>query len=236
LMSALGGSLDGVWRDTCVLSEQGVSKVPAHLSDAEVASLPCAALTAWRALVVEGGLKAGETVVVQGTGGVSIFALQFAKAAGAEVIVTSSSDEKLARAKALGADHIVNYKKTAAWGGVVREITGGRGADHVVEVGGAGTFGQSLASIRVGGHISIIGVLAGASNDLLIPFVIGTNAKIKGISVGARQHFEDMCRSIALHKIKPVIDKTFAFAQAKEALGHMAGQGHFGKIAIDLTA
>jgi NADPH:quinone reductase-like Zn-dependent oxidoreductase len=236
LMSALGGSLDGVWRDTCVLSEQGVSKVPAHLSDAEVAALPCAALTAWRALVVEGGIKAGETVVVQGTGGVSIFALQFAKAAGAQVIVTSSSDEKLARAKALGADHLVNYKKTAAWGGVVREITGGRGADHVVEVGGAGTFGQSLASIRVGGHISIIGVLAGASNDLMIPFVIATNAKIKGISVGARQHFEDMCRAIALHKIKPVIDKTFAFAQTKEALGHMAGQGHFGKIAIDLAA
>jgi NADPH:quinone reductase-like Zn-dependent oxidoreductase len=236
LMSALGGSLDGIWRDTCVLSEQGVSKVPSHLSDAEVAALPCAALTAWRALVVEGGIKAGETVVVQGTGGVSIFALQFAKACGAEVIVTSSSDEKLARAKALGADHLVNYKKTAAWSGVVREITGGRGADHVVEVGGAGTFGQSLASIRVGGHISIIGVLAGASNDLMIPFVIGTNAKIKGISVGARQHFEDMCRAIALHKIKPVIDKTFGFAQAKEALGHMAGQGHFGKIAIDLAA
>jgi NADPH:quinone reductase-like Zn-dependent oxidoreductase len=150
--------------------------------------------------------------------------------------VTSSSDEKLARAKALGADHLVNYKKTAAWGGVVREITGGRGADHVVEVGGAGTFGQSLASIRVGGHISIIGVLAGASNDLMIPFVIATNAKIKGISVGARQHFEDMCRAIALHKIKPVIDKTFAFAQAKEALGHMGAQGHFGKIAIDLAA
>lgn len=236
LMSALGGSLDGVWRDTCVLSEQGVSKVPAHLSDAEVAALPCAALTAWRSLVVEGGLKAGETVVVQGTGGVSIFALQFAKAAGAEVIVTSSSDEKLARAKAMGADHLVNYKKTAAWSGAVREITGGRGADHVVEVGGAGTFAQSLASIRVGGHISIIGLLAGASNDLMIPFVIGANAKIKGISVGARQHFEDMCRSIALHKIKPVIDKTFAFAQAREALGHMAGQSHFGKIAIDLAA
>lgn len=236
LMSALGGSLDGIWRDMCVLSEQGVSKVPAHLSDAEVAALPCAALTAWRSLVVEGGLKAGETVVVQGTGGVSIFALQFAKAAGAEVIVTSSSDEKLARAKAMGADHLVNYKKTAAWSGAVREITGGRGADHVVEVGGAGTFAQSLASIRVGGHISIIGLLAGASNDLMIPFVIGANAKIKGISVGARQHFEDMCRSIALHKIKPVIDKTFAFAQTKEALGHMAGQSHFGKIAIDLAA
>jgi NADPH:quinone reductase-like Zn-dependent oxidoreductase len=235
LGAALGGGLDGVWRDAMVLSEDGVSKVPSHLSDAEVASLPCAALTAWRSLVVEGGLKAGETVVVQGTGGVSIFALQFAKAAGAQVIVTSSSDEKLARAKALGADHLVNYKKVAAWSGAVREITGGRGADHIVEVGGAGTLGQSLASVRVGGHISIIGVLAGASNDLMIPFVIGTNAKIKGISVGAREHFEDMCRAIALHRIKPVVDKTFAFGAAKEALGHMAGQGHFGKIAIDLT-
>ena len=236
LSSALGGALDGVWRDTMVLSEQGVSKVPAHLSDVEVAALPCAALTAWRALVVEGGLKAGETVVVQGTGGVSIFALQFAKAAGAEVIVTSSSDEKLARAKALGADHLVNYKKVPEWAKAVREITGGRGADHVVEVGGAGTLAESLKSIRVAGHVSVIGVLTGAVKDLEIRLIMGPNAKVKGITVGSREHFEAMCRAIALHKITPVIDKTFAFGAAKEALHYMAGQGHFGKIAIDLTA
>ncbi len=233
--SALGGSLDGMWRDHALLSEQGVSKAPTHLSDAEVATLPCAGLTAWRALVVEGGVKPGETVVVQGTGGVSIFALQFAKAAGAEVIVTSSSDEKLARARGLGADHLVNYKKTLEWSKAVREITGGRGADHVVEVGGAGTLEQSLQSIRIGGHVSIIGVLAGPVKDLQIRWIMGPNAKVKGITVGSREHFETMCRAIALHGIKPVIDKTFAFGAAKEAFNHMAGQSHFGKITIDLT-
>ena len=236
LATALGGSLDGVWRDTALLSEQGVSKVPAHLTDAEVATLPCAALTAWRSLIVEGGLKAGETVVVQGTGGVSIFALQFAKAAGAEVIVTSSSEEKLARAKALGADHLVNYKKHPEWSKAVRDITGGRGVDHVVEVGGAGTLAESLQSIRIGGHVSIIGVLAGPVKDLQIRLIMGPNAKVKGITVGSRDHFEAMCRAIALHKIKPVIDKTFPFAAAKEAFTHMAGQGHFGKIVVDLAA
>jgi NADPH:quinone reductase-like Zn-dependent oxidoreductase len=236
LATALGGSLDGVWRDAMVLSEQGVTKAPAYLSDAEVAALPCAGLTAWRSLIVEGDLKAGETVVVQGTGGVSIFALQFAKAAGAEVIVTSSSDEKLARAKALGADHLVNYKKTPEWSKAVREITGGRGADHVVEVGGAGTLAESLQSIRIGGHVSVIGVLAGPVKDLPIRLIMGPNAKVKGITVGSRDQFEAMCRAMALHKIKPVIDKTFAFGEAKAAFAHMAGQGHFGKIAIDLTA
>ena len=236
LSTALGGSLDGIWRDTVVLSEQGVSRAPAHLSDAQVAALPCAGLTAWRSLIVEGELKAGETVVVQGTGGVSIFALQFAKAAGAEVIATSSSDEKLARAKALGADHLVNYKKTPEWSKAVREITGGRGADHVVEVGGAGTLAESLKCIRVGGHVSVIGVLSGAVKDLEIRLFLGANAKVKGITVGSRAQFEAMCRALELHKIKPVIDTTFPFAAAKEALTHMAGQSHFGKIAIDLAA
>lgn len=234
--SAIGGSLDGVWRDYALLSAEGVSKVPSHLSDAEVATLPCAALTAWRSLVVEGDLKAGETVVVQGTGGVSIFALQFAKAAGAEVILTSSSDEKLARAKALGADHLVNYKQTPDWSKAVREITDGRGADHVVEVGGAGTLEHSLKSIRLGGHVSIVGVLSGPVKDLQIGMVMGANAKVKGITVGSREQFEAMCRAMTLHKIKPVIDKTFPFAAAKEAFTTMMGQGHFGKIAIDLSA
>jgi NADPH:quinone reductase-like Zn-dependent oxidoreductase len=234
--SAIGGSLDGVWRDYALLSAEGVSKVPSYLSDAEVATLPCAALTAWRSLVVEGDLKAGETVVVQGTGGVSIFALQFAKAAGAEVIVTSSSDEKLARAKALGADHLVNYKQTPDWSKAVREITDGRGADHVVEVGGAGTLEHSLKSIRLGGHVSIVGVLSGPVKDLQIGMVMGANAKVKGITVGSREQFEAMCRAMTLHKIKPVIDKTFPFAAAKEAFTTMMGQGHFGKIAIDLSA
>lgn len=234
--SALGGTLDGVWRDYALLSAEGVSKVPDSLSDAEAATLPCAALTAWRSLIVEGGLKAGETVVVQGTGGVSVFALQFAKAAGAEVIVTSSSEEKLARAKKLGADHLVNYKTTPEWSKAVREITGGRGADHVVEVGGAGTLEHSLKSVRLGGHVSIVGVLSGPVKDLQITMIMAGNAKVKGVTVGSREQFDAMCRAIALHKIKPVIDKTFAFDAAKEAFQHMAGQGHFGKLVIDLAA
>jgi len=235
LAAALGGVLDGCWREMMVVPEHAVSAVPGHLNDAEVAALPCAALTAWRALVVEGGLKAGETVVVQGTGGVSIFALQFAKAAGAEVIATSSSDDKLARAYALGADHIVNYKKTPEWSKAVREITNGRGADHVVEVGGAGTLSESLKSIRIAGHVAVIGVLSGPVKDLEIRWIMGPNAKVKGITVGSRQHFEAMCRAIAQHQIKPVIDTTFPFDAAKEAFAHMQAQAHFGKIAIELT-
>lgn len=236
LMTAIGGPSDGVWRETVVLPETGVSPAPAHLSDAEVATLPCAALTAWRALMVEGGLQAGETVVVQGTGGVSIFALQFAKAAGATVIATSSSDEKLERVKALGADHLINYKTHAEWSKQVREATGGRGADHVIEVGGAGTLTESLKSIAIGGHISVIGILSGAAQNLMIPALIGSNAKVQGISVGNGQQFEAMARAISANKIKPVVSHTYAFAQAQEALGAMASQSHFGKIAIDLTA
>jgi NADPH:quinone reductase-like Zn-dependent oxidoreductase len=236
LMTALGGSLDGVWRETIILPETGVAHAPAHMSDLEVATLPCAALTAWRALMVEGGLQAGETVVVQGTGGVSIFALQFAKAAGAEVIVTSSSDEKLARVREMGADHTINYKVHAEWSKQVREITGGRGADHVVEVGGAGTFNESLKCIAIGGHVSVIGVLSGAAQNVLIPMLIGTNCKVQGISVGNAEQFDAMSRAMAANKIKPVVSHTFAFAQAQEALGAMAGQSHFGKIAIDFSA
>jgi NADPH:quinone reductase-like Zn-dependent oxidoreductase len=187
-------------------------------------------------LAVEGGLQAGETVVVQGTGGVSIFALQFAKAFGAEVIVTSSSDEKLDRVRKLGADHTINYKANPEWSKPVREITGGRGADHVIEVGGAGTFNESLRSIAIGGHVSIIGVLSGAAQNLMIPALIGANAKVQGISVGNGQQFDAMARAISANKIKPVVSHTFPFAAAQEALGAMASQSHFGKIAIDLTA
>jgi NADPH:quinone reductase-like Zn-dependent oxidoreductase len=236
LSTALGGALDGCFQDYIVLSENGVSKVPSHLSDFEVATLPCAALTAWRALVVEGRLMAGETVVAQGTGGVSIFALQLAKAHGAQVIITSSSAEKLARAKTLGADHLVNYKERPEWSKAVREITGGRGADHIVEVGGAGTVGESLKAVRIGGHVSIIGVLTGFSEKIEIAHILGGNARVQGITVGSRESFEQMCRAIALHKIKPVIDRVFPFAAAQDALGYMAGQQHFGKIVIDFAA
>jgi NADPH:quinone reductase-like Zn-dependent oxidoreductase len=235
LGTALGGSLDGCLQEYMLLSEQGVSKVPAHLSDLEVATLPCAALTAWRALVVEGGIKAGESVLAQGTGGVSIFALQFAKTAGAEVIITSSSDEKLDRARKLGANHVINYKQYPKWSTQVRELTGGRGVDHVVEVGGAETLPESLKSIRLGGHVSVIGVLSGPTKTLEIRYIMGPNARVQGITVGSRENFEDMCRAIDRHKIKPVIDRVFPFEESKAAFAFMASQGHFGKIAIQIA-
>lgn len=232
LGTALGGLIDGCAAEEITLPAHALFQPPAHLSDLEAATLPCAGLTAWRALMTEGQLTAGETVLVQGTGGVSIFALQFAKAAGAEVIVTSSSNDKLARAKAMGADHLLNYKETTSWAKRVREITGGRGVEHVVEVGGAGTLGESLRAIRTGGHISVIGVLSGPSKDLMLAHVIGANARIIGISVGSRENYAEMCRGVALHKIKPVVDKVYPFEDARAAFEAMQGQGHFGKICL----
>jgi len=236
LMQALGGPLDGCAQDYVVLSQEGVVKVPDYLSDLEAATLPCAALTAWRALIVEGRLKAGDTVLVQGTGGVSIFALQFAKAAGARVIVTSSSDEKLARAEALGADHLINYRKTEDWGRAARAACGGVGVDHVVEVGGAQTLAQSLAAIRVGGHIAIIGLLSGMVKDMNVATVFSQNARIHGITVGNRTQFEDMLKAMALHQLRPVIDTTFPLEGLKAGLEHMGAGAHFGKIAIDIAS
>jgi NADPH:quinone reductase-like Zn-dependent oxidoreductase len=232
LATSIGGPLPGCGRQLAIFSEQGVSKVPAHLSDDQVATLPCAALTAWRSLVVEGDLKAGDTVLLQGTGGVSIFALQFAKAMGCEVIITSSSDEKLERAKAMGADHTINYANTPAWGQEATRITGGRGVDHVVEVGGAKTLAQSLMAIRVGGHVSIIGVLSGAAEPLMVPMLIWKAARMVGLAVGSREQYEDMCRAIDLHKISPVIGEVFPMADAKKALEHMQAGKHFGKIVV----
>ncbi len=236
LATSLGGPLDGCWQDYLVLSEQGMVKVPAHLSDAQVATLPCAALTAWRALAVDGAIKAGDTILLQGTGGVSIAALQFAKAAGAEVIITSSSDEKLERAKALGADHLVNYRETPETSKVVRDLTGWRGVDHVVEVGGEETLKEALKSIRLGGRISIIGNVSGNMANLRIGALIATRVTMQGISVGSRANFEDMCRAIDLHKIEPVVDRVLPFDAGREAYDAMSAGGHFGKICLDLTA
>jgi NADPH:quinone reductase-like Zn-dependent oxidoreductase len=232
LSTALGGALDGVARDQVVLSENGVSKVPAGLTDEEVACLPCAGLTAWRALV-EGGLKSGDTVLALGTGGVSIFALQFAKAAGATVIITSSSDEKLERARAMGADHTINYRTEPDWARAARKLTGGRGVDHVIEVGGAGTFQQSIQAIRVGGHVAVIGVLTGAVQDLNVASIFAANARVHGITVGSREQFEDMCRAIETSAIKPVIDKRFPLEDAKAAFRSMQAGEHFGKIVLN---
>lgn len=234
LGTSLGGPIDGCLTEYMCLSEEGVSKAPDFLTDEQVATLPCAGLTAWRGLM-EGGLKAGETVVVQGTGGVSIFALQFAKAAGATVIATSSSDEKLERARALGADHLINYKTTPEWAKEVRRITGGLGADHIVEVGGAGTFVQSLQAARIDGHISVIGVVGGFTQDIPIAAIFGGNLNIRGISVGSRAMFEDMCRAIDANRIAPVVDRTLPFAEARAGFELMKGQGHFGKIALKIA-
>lgn len=234
LGTALGGPIDGTLQESMLLSEQGVVRVPAHLTDAEVASLPCAGLTAWRALVVEGRLKAGDTVLVQGTGGVSIFALQFARAHGARVIATSSSDEKLERARALGADFLVNYARTPEWSRPVLEYTNGQGVDHIIEVGGANTLAESLKAVRLGGHISLIGVLSGYTQALSIPEIFRTNARLQGITVGNRDHFEDMCRALAANTIHPVVDQTFALDDARTAFRLMERGGHFGKIVISI--
>jgi NADPH:quinone reductase-like Zn-dependent oxidoreductase len=230
--SALGGDLDGMLAEQVVLSAEGVSKVPDHLSYEEAATLPCAALTAWNALMVQGRLTPGETVLLQGTGGVSIFALQFAKLAGARVLLTSSSDAKLARARDLGADELINYKTTPDWDRRAREMTGGTGVDHVVEVGGAGTLNRSLRAVRTAGHISLIGVLAGAGGPVDTVVILARALRVLGVYVGSREMFESMCRAVALAQMKPVIDRVFAFAEAVEALKLMESGGHFGKIVI----
>lgn len=228
----LGGSLPGVLQEKMLIEAEGVSKFPAHLSFEEAATLPCAALTAWRAIAIEAPVGPGDTVLVQGTGGVSIFALQFAKARGAQVIVTSSSDAKLERARALGADKTINYKATPDWGARTRELTGGRGVDVVVEVGGENTFNQSLDAARVGGAVVVIGVLGGFSVPVMVPVLFGKNLHIFGISIGSREQFDDMCAHIERWKLKPVIDKTFAFGDIPKALRLMEVGGHFGKIAV----
>ena len=232
LSSALGFPVPGAGAELQTFSQEGVSKVPEFLTDQEVATLPCAALTAWRGLFEDAALEPGDTVVLQGTGGVSIFGLQFAKAAGMRTVITSSSDEKLARAKGLGADHVVNYRENPEWSGPVRAATNGVGADFVMEVGGAGTIQQTLRAIRIGGHIAIIGVVAGAAEGLNPAVLIGNSAKMQGLSVGSRDMFEAMCRAIELHKIKPVVDKVFPWTEAKAAFQAMQGGEHFGKIVL----
>jgi len=232
LRSTLGGPLDGVLAEQVVLSEQGVVRVPDHLTDEEAATLPCAALTAWSALIIEGRLAAGASVLLLGTGGVSIFALQFAKLLGLRAIITSSSDEKLERARQLGADEGINYRQTPEWGARVKELTGGIGVDHVVEVGGAGTLKQSLQAVRLGGTVSLIGVLCGNALELPLPLIFMQRVRVQGLLVGSREDFEAMNRAIALHRLKPVIDRVFPFAETRAALELMERGGHFGKICI----
>jgi len=232
LGASLGGPLDGMLSEFRLLHEDGLVHVPSHLTDEEAATLPCAAVTAWNSLINLGGLTAGQTVLVQGTGGVSMFALQFAKLAGARVIVTSSSDEKLERVKSMGADFGINYKTTPDWDKQAKEITGGVGVDHIIEVGGAGTFGRSLRAIKIGGHIGLIGNLSGNATEVNLIQILMQNVRIQGVLVGSRDTFESMNEAISLHSMRPVIDSVFSFEDARKAFEHMASGSHFGKICI----
>lgn len=229
--SCLGEAIDGVLAEEVVLNEQGVVKIPEHLSYEEAATLPCAGVTAWNSLFGDDQLEPGDNVLLLGTGGVSIFALQFCKMAGANVIITSSSDEKLEKAKSLGASHGINYKDEPKWHKKVIELTNGNGVDRVIEVGGAGTLSQSIQSAAIGGRISLIGVLSGAGDVNTIP-VLMNSIQIRGIFVGSRSMFENMNRAIELHQMKPVIDQVFPFENVKEALKHMESGSHFGKIVV----
>lgn len=233
-MGTLGGPLDGTMQEYMCLAQEGVVKAPPYMSAAEAATLPCAALTAWNAVVAQGQTKAGDIVLIQGTGGVSLFALIFAKMHGAETVLISSSDEKLARAKPLGADHTVNYKATPDWSKAAREISGGRGLDHVVEVGGAGTLERSIRAVRPSGIISLIGVLAGGAGELNLGPVVTQNIRLQGITVGSRDLFEQMNRALALHKTKPPIDdRGFRFDGLKDALKTFPQGRHFGKVVCE---
>jgi NADPH:quinone reductase-like Zn-dependent oxidoreductase len=230
--SALGGSINGMLAQFVALSADGVIAIPPHLSFEEAATLPCAALTAWHALVTDGKTSAGQTVLVLGTGGVSIFALQFAKMHGARVIVTSSSDAKLARAKALGADATINYKTTPDWGKEVFRLTDKAGADHIVEVGGTDTFPRSLRAVAMGGTISVIGGVSGFTSDVALRDILGKSALIRGIFVGSHDMFSAMNRAISQHQLKPVIDRVFPFAEAPAAYRYQESGAHFGKVVI----
>ncbi len=231
-VTTLGSPLDGMLAEYKVLNEEGVVHVPEHLSDEQAATLPCAALTAWSALVTYGGRKAGDTILVQGTGGVSLFGLQIGKMIGARVVVTSSSNEKLDRAGQMGADHGINYKETPKWGKAAREWADGLGVDHVIEVGGAGTFQESLQAVRIGGEISMIGVLSGGAKELNILPILMKNVRVQGIFVGHREGFEAMNRAMALHRLVPVVDRVFPFQEVKQALEVMQKGEHFGKICL----
>lgn len=234
LIGVPGDHADGFAAQTVTMPASAFTRMPKGYSALQAATLTCAALTAWRGLMVEARIKPGDTVLTQGTGGVSLFALQFAKAAGCHVISTSSSDDKLARLEPLGADEFINYKDTPEWGKRAMELTGGRGVDVVVEIGGAGTLPQSIEAVRVGGHISLIGVLTGLSGEVPTAALFGKNAALKGITVGSRSQQRDMIRAIETNGIEPVIDSTFPLEDLADAFRHQESQKHFGKICVQL--
>ncbi|RKP48354.1 zinc-dependent alcohol dehydrogenase family protein [Trinickia fusca] len=229
-----GDGVDGYACEIVVRPAHWFTHAPRGYSHVEAATLPTAGLTAWRALVVDDALKAGDTVLVQGTGGVSIFALQFAKQMGATVIATSSSDEKLERAAALGADHLINYRRNTDWAANVLDITNGRGVDNVVEVGGPETLGQSIRACRIGGHIALIGVLTGIAGQVPTVELMLRQQKLQGLIVGSRRHQVDMIRAIDANGTKPVIDRTFPLDEIADAFRHQAAGKHFGKVCLSL--
>jgi len=235
IRGALGGDIDGMLAEFVVLKEQGLVQFPAFLSYEEAATLPCAAVTAWNALHRGQAVTAGDTVVVQGTGGVSIFALQFAKLLGARVLGTSSSDAKLERARQLGLDAGLNYRQHPEWDKWVVEQTGGQGADRVIEVGGAGTLNRSLRALRIGGALSQIGVLSPTGESVEISLLLHRQVRLCGIYVGSRADFEMMNRAIFQHKLKPVVDEVFSFGDVREALRRMQSGSHFGKLVTSVT-
>jgi len=232
--SSLGGGAKGVLAEYVVLHEDGVVKFPDHLSFEEASTLPCAGVTAWHA-TIENGIRPGDDVLLLGTGGVSVFALQFCLLSGARVIITSSSDEKLQRARKLGAAHGINYRTAADWEKSVLEFTGGAGVDLVVEVGGAGTLTRSIKAVRTGGRISLIGVLTGASGEINSPPIIMKGIRLQGIYVGSRQMLEAMNRAVRSSGLHPVIDRVFAFEEVHEALKYMESGSHFGKICLKIS-
>ena len=229
-----GDCIDGYAREQVTAKVTSFTLAPTVWSHAEAATLTTAGLTAWRALMADDSLKPGDTVLIQGTGGVSIFALQFAKMAGATVIATSSSDEKLERLKAMGADHVINYRKDPLWGETALALTGGRGVDHIIEVGGPATLEQSMIAIRVGGHISIIGILSGVSGAMnFVPMLI-KQVRLQGVLVGSRSQQQDMVRAINANGMRPVIDRHFPLSDMVEAFKYQETNQHFGKIILDI--
>jgi len=235
LRSTLGGPLDGTLAERMVVAAESAVAAPEHLTDEEASTLPCAALTAWSAVVTHGRTRPGDVVLVLGTGGVSLFALQFANLAGARVIVTSSSDDKLARARELGAEGTVNYRKDPDWGRRVKELTGDRGADLVVEVGGAETLRRSLHAVRMGGTIAMIGALSGGEAPLSVIPILMRQVRVQGVMVGDREGFEAMNRALAAHDLRPVVDRAFPFDEVPAAFRHMASGKHFGKVVVRVS-
>ncbi|GGW60391.1 MULTISPECIES: zinc-dependent alcohol dehydrogenase family protein [Halomonadaceae] len=227
-----GDGVDGYAREQVVRPANWFTHQPKGYSHAESATLTTAGLTAWRSLVVDGGLKAGDSVLVLGTGGVSIFALQFARLMGARVIATSSSDAKLERLRELGAEHTINYRDTPEWGKRVLELTHGEGVDHVVEVGGPGTLPQSIDAVKIGGHISLIGVLTGREGEVPTAKLMAKQARLQGLIVGSRRHQMEMIKAIEAANLKPVIDREFALADIADAFRHQESGKHFGKICL----